>query len=234
MTDLTIIYYTSNWLDSRNPHFLANTRKVLLEAAGGLPIISVSQKPIDFGQNICIGEIGRSNINIYRQILTGAKAAKTPYVAMAEDDVLYTHAHFHKYRPQKTDFAYDLSKWSIFTWTKPPMFSYRVNRKVINTLIAKRDALITALEERFNKFKGVPDEKIPTQWWAEPGRYEKELGVTVHPTEAFKTCNPNIVFSHPEALGYLIHGEKKPLGSLRAMELPDWGRAEDILKLYFK
>lgn len=228
---LTVIYYTSNWLDTHNPHFLANTKKQLIKAIGDLPLISVSQKPMDFGQNLCVGEIGRSHFNIYRQILAGAKAAKTKYVAMAEDDILYSYEHFHSYVPEQDKFAYNMSKWSIFTWKKPPLFTFR-DRKVVNSLIAKKDMLVEALEERFNKFKGVKDEDIPFAYWGDPGRYEKLLGVTVRETEEFATTVPNIVFSHPEAFGYLNLGKRKKIGYISAIEVPYWGSAEEVMKLY--
>ena len=232
--DLTVVYYTANYLDTHNPYFLENTKKQLLKAIGNLPLISVSQKPIAFGQNICVGEIGRSHLNLYRQILAGAKAAKTKYVAMAEDDILYSYEHFHTYLPEKDRFAYDMAKWSIFTWTKPPLFSFRTNRRVVNSLISKRDMLVAAMEERFNKFKGVKDEDIPINYWGDPGRYEDHLGVTVRESEEFYSTVPNIVFSHPEAFGYLSRGTRKRLGDIRAIEIPYWGRAEDILKLYYE
>ena len=233
--DLTIIYYTSNWLDTHNPHFLANTKKYLLKAIGDLPLIIVSQKPTFFGENstnLCVGEIGRSHLNIYRQILWGSKVAKTQWVAMAEDDILYSYDHFHTYLPEKDRFAFDMSKWSIFTWTNPPLFSFRNNRRVVNSLIAKKQMLVEAMEERFDKFKGVKDEDIPISHWGDPGRYEDILGVTVRESEEFYTSYPNIVFTHPEAFGYLNHGTHKKLGDIRAIEIPYWGRAEDILKLY--
>ena len=232
--DLTVVYYTANYLDTHNPYFLENTKKQLLKAIDNLPLISVSQKPMAFGQNICVGETGRSHLNLYRQILIGVKAAKTKYVAMAEDDVLYSHEHFHYHLPEKDVFSYNMAKWSLFTWTRPPLFSFRTKRKVVNSLIAKRDMLVEALEERFNKFKGAPDEKIPIHYWGDPGRYENHLGVTVRETEEFYTTEPNIVFSHPEAFGYLSRGTRKRLGDIRAIEIPYWGRAEDILKLYYE
>lgn len=233
--DLTVIYYTSNWLDTHNPYFLANTKKYLLKAIGDLPLLIVSQKPTLFGDNstnLCVGDIGRSHLNIYRQIMWGSKAAKTKWVAMAEDDILYSFEHFHTYLPEKDRFAYDMSKWSIFTWTKPPLLSFRTNRRVVNSLIAKKDMLVEAMEERFDKFKGVKDEDIPISHWGDPGRYEDILGVTVRECEEFYSTCPNIVFTHPEAFGYLNHGTRKKLGDIRAIEIPYWGRAEDILKLY--
>ncbi len=235
--DLAIIYYTSNWLDTANPYFLSNTKKQLLKAAGDLPIISVSQKPIDLGTNICLGDIGRSHLNIYMQILVGCKRATTKYVAMAEDDILYSYDHFHTYVPPHKKFAYDMSKWSIFTWTKPPLFSFRSNRMVVNSLIANREMLIESLEERFNRVnkllaEGVSLDTIISKW-GDPGRYEEQLGVTVREREEFWTTDPNIVFSHEEAYGYLNHGKKKRLGDLRAISIPGWGSAEDVLKLYY-
>lgn len=238
MADLTIIYYTANYLDEHNPYFLKNTKKQLIEAAGDFPIISVSQKPIDLGQNICVGDIGRSHLNVYWQILVGCKAAKTKYVAMAEDDILYSYAHFHTYVPKENKFAFDMSKWSIFTWTKPPLFSFRSNRRVVNSLISKRDMLVEAMEERFARLEelrkqGKKEEKI-IRYWGDPGRYESYLGVTVREVEEFWTTDPNIVFSHPDAFGYLSRGTHKKLGDIRAIEIPHWGKAEDVLKLYYE
>ena len=238
MKDLTVIYYTSNYLDTHNPYFLENTKKQLLKAIDDLPLISVSQKPIAFGQNICVGDIGRSHLNLYGQILTGAKAAKTKYVAMAEDDILYSYEHFHAYLPDKDRFAYDMNKWSIFTWTRPPLFSFRNNRKVVNSLISPRDMLVEALEERFARVEklkqGGQKEEDIIHYWGDPGRYEDKLGVTVRETEEFYSGVPNIVFSHPEAFGYLSRGTRKKLGDIKAIEIPYWGRAEDVLKLYSK
>lgn len=231
MTDVTIVYYTANWLDDHNPYFLANTKKQLLKAAGDIPIISVSQKPIDLGKNICLGDIGRSHLNIYRQILIGAKTAKTKYVAMAEDDILYSYAHFHEYVPKEDKFAYDMNKWSIFTWSNPPVFSL-INRRVVNSLIAKKNMLVATLEERFAKFAGVKDEDIPTKFWGDPGRYDKELGVTIRETEEFQSTVPSVVFNHPEAFGYLKLGTRKKMGVERAAEIPYWNNAGEILKLY--
>ena len=107
--DLTVIYYTANLISD---YFADNVRKKLLEVLGDTPLISVSQKPIDFGENICVGEIGASNYNVYFQILKGAKAAKTRYVMMAEDDTLYPPEHFLQ-RPPVGSFAYNLNRWTV-------------------------------------------------------------------------------------------------------------------------
>lgn len=225
MTDLTIIYYTANHI---SPFFMANTQKQLLKAVGNTPIISVSQKPIKFGKNICVGDIGRSSYNLYKQILIGARAATTKYVATAEDDVLYPQKHF-VYRPAKDVFAYDINKWSIFVWDNPPHFSYR-NRRTMTSLTVSRTALIKTLEKRFAKH---PDpNNIPLAWWAEPGRFDGYLGIEHVKNERYMCPIPSIVFSTPEAMAFEITGTKKRRGSVRAIEIEPWGTAEEIIKLY--
>jgi hypothetical protein len=83
MNNLSIIFYTDNSLDEV---FAKRIQKELLKAAEGKRIISVSQKPIDFARNICVGDIGRSHHSLFFQVLTGVKAAKTKYIALAEHD----------------------------------------------------------------------------------------------------------------------------------------------------
>lgn len=243
MSNLTVIYYTSNYLEKTNPYFLSNTKEQLIKAIDGLPLVIVSQEPTLFGKhctNVCVGKLGRSHLNIYRQILEGAKAATTEYVALAEDDILYSYEHFHnEYIGMYPDkFLYDMNKVSVFTWIKPALFSFRHDRMVVNQLIAPRKLLIEALEERFMKvtermMQGEKEEKL-IKYWGDLGRYEDILGVTVRPTKTFMCKCPSIVFSHENAFGYLNHGKKKRLGDLRIKELDYWGRAESAMQLYFE
>ena len=224
MTDLTIIYYTANHISD---YFMANTQKQLLKAIGDTPIISVSQKPIDFGDNICVGNIGRSTYNIYKQILIGAREVKTEYVATAEDDVLYSKEHFD-YRPAQDIFAYDVNKWSLYTWD-PSHFSYR-NRRTMTSLIVTRDALVKTLEQRFTKY---PDSNhYPIQRWCEPGRYDRDIHVDPVQNERYESTVPSIVFYTSEAMGFDYLGTRKRRGNVRAVELSPWGTAPDIFKLY--
>jgi len=245
---LTVIYYTSNWMDDKNPFFIENVRKQLLKATTNpntgakLPIVIVSQKPTLFGDNsvnICVGDIGRSHLNIYKQILTGAKEAKTKYVAMAEDDILYTFAHFHNKLPKRGRFLFDMSRWSVFTWSRPPMYSYRKDRRVIHELIVERDLLIESLEERFKRVEYLLENKILTlqqieSRWGDPCRYEKDLGVTVREPEEFWTASPNVVFSHEMAYGFLNHNVKKLLGDIRAFDIPEFGHIDNVMNLFYK
>lgn len=241
MNDLTIVYYTSNHLEETNPYFLNNTKKALIKAVDGLPIVSISHKPVyldyDNHKNYLFKAEGRSHLNIYRQILEGAKMSKTKFVAMAEDDILYSKEHFHSKLPREDCFLYDMNKLSLFTWTNPPLYSFRHNRKVVNQLIAPRQYLIDAMEERFKRVDELLAEGRSLdsilKYFGDPGRYEGHLGVTKRNTDTFMCTCPSIVFSHEHAYGFLNHGKRKRLGDLRINEVPYWGRAEEVLKLFY-
>lgn len=95
--DLTVIYYTSNREDEK---FEAKIRADLLKKIGNLPLISVSQKPLkDFGDNICVGNVGVSDWNIYRQLQLGCEKAKTKWVVTAEADCLYPPTGYFDFIP---------------------------------------------------------------------------------------------------------------------------------------
>ncbi len=241
--DITGILYTSNYLDDHNPYFLKNVKAQIVKALDGIPLIVVSQRPVERFEgfkgnftNINLGDIGRSHRNIYKQMLIGAKAAKTKYVALAEDDILYSWEHFHDSVPEDNQMLYDMNKVSLFTWSKPPVFSFRHNRKVVNQLIADCQYLIDALEERFKRAKELMDqghdEEFVNSRWGDFGRYERRLGVTTREVDTFMSTYPSIVFSHPDAYGFLSRGTNKALGDLRIVELDRWGRAEDIMRLW--
>lgn len=225
MSDLTCIYYTANVISD---HFAHNVQGQLLKALDGLPLISVSKKPIKLGENICVGDTPRSHLNIYRQALIGAKAAKTEYIALAEDDVLYSPEHF-KQRGSPGKFAYNLGTWSIFTWSNPAIFTHKGGgRRNLNALICERDLFIRAMEERFLRWPD--DAKVDISVWAEPGKYEKYLDVSIQQTETFYTNPPNIVFSHETALAFENLGTRKRLGEIRATEIPYWGTAQQVME----
>lgn len=222
--DLTIVYYTANVVPE---NFALYTRAQLRSAAGSAPIVSVSHKPLDFGENIVV-DLPRHHLSIYKQALIGAKAARTKYIALCEDDVLYSPEHF-KHRPSPDKFAYNLGHWNIYTWQKEPVFSWK-GRRNLGQLICERDLFIRAMEERFLRWPD--DSKINLGIWAEPSKYEEQLDVSVKEAEEFWTNPPNVVFSHETALSYENLGTRKRLGGLRATEIPHWGRAETVRSLY--
>ncbi len=220
LNDITLLYYTSNTAPER---FLANIRGHLIEGPGkDLPIISVSQKPIDFGTNICVGEIGQSIYNIYKQILIGAKVAITPWIACCEDDSLYNLEHF-SYRP-KDIFAYNINRLNIHK----DIFFYR-RRAGFCMCIAPTELLIKTLETRFQKYPERSDSSHLLRenlvGFGEPGRSEAKLGLPPVPLEIFTTKIPTMTFSHRYGVG----GVRKIMArDIVTAEDPYWGKAIDL------
>lgn len=223
--DLTIVYYTCNEIPQP---FASKVYEQLLKAAQDTPIIVVSQKPMPTEQNIVV-DLPRHHLSIYRQALIGAKAATTRYIALAEDDVLYSPEHF-KYRPQNMfKFAYNMNYWNVATWGEPMFTQKFCSRRNLGNLICERELFINAMEERFAKY---PDGNVDLGIWAEPSKYERQLGVTIQAPEAFCTNPPNIMFSHQTALSFAGLGTRKKLGEIRATEIPYWGTATKIREMY--
>ena len=223
--DLTVVYYTANFL---NEHFMRNTQQQLLKAIGNLPLITVSKKPMDFGNNICVGDTPRNHIWTWRQALVGAKAVKTKYIALAEDDVFYSPDHFFSHTPPPDYFAYNTYLWSLYTWN-PSFFSWTGEVKRMHSLICERALFVETIEELFAKYPN--DDEFPVHKLGEPGRYEHRQGTTLRKAEHFHSPTPNVIVTHPEAIGFASHGTRKKPGFLRATALPYWGSTEDILKL---
>lgn len=105
-----IIYYTDNSIDER---FAKMIRQRIINAAPSIPIISVSQKPIDFGKNICVGEIGRSLNIMWKQMLTALLYSETETVYITEHDVLYDSSHFEFEPKDDICFYYNRNVWLV-------------------------------------------------------------------------------------------------------------------------
>jgi hypothetical protein len=221
MEDLTIVYYTANTIPQV---FKSHTRRCLAEAIGNYRCIFIYQP----------ASIPRSHLQIYRNALNGALQANTKYIAFCEDDILYTKKHFD-YRPSDGVFGYNKSVWSIYTWVDPPVFSWK-DRRNMYSLICERDLFIKAMEERFSIYTEKKQKELSEEWfikyWAEPGKYERQIGVTPQKTEEWFSEPPLVAFSHETALSFRGLGTRKKIGHLRSYEVPYWGRASDIIKYY--
>ncbi len=247
--DTTIIYLTDNCLDER---VAEACKRHLLKAADGKRIISVSQKPMDFGENICVGDIGRSSINIDKQLLEGLKLVKTRFVAVAEHDVVYDKEHFNYVPPEDIYFYYNVNCWLLQYSSKGHpeyngLFSFRKSESywlLQSQLIANTDSMIEVEEQKIHI---LSDTKVGARWadrarLGEPGIYsverlrevftgaklmhmwpEVEHYATTHTAKLFKTKVPNIDIRHDDNLT----GAKR--GKRRRWSLKPWGTMEDIL-----
>ena len=156
--------------------------------------------------------------------------ATTTYIAIVEDDTLYNKNHFDCFRPPLDAFAYNMHRWSLFTWGAHE-YSWK-NNQAGCACIAPRKLMIEALEERFAKY---PDEEhYPQKFLGEVGRnqYEKALGLTEWPAIEVYSKTSCIQLSHPRGLDKLQRTKHKNPGEIKAIEIPFWGKATDIAKEY--
>ena len=206
--DMTILFYTANVVSKKIMEPVIRSLKRNAERKN-LKIISISQEPIiSLGDNIVVPK-ERSVINIYRQILAGAKKATTKYVALCEDDCLYTPDHFD-YRPNDS-FGYNLSRWNLHL--TEGVYSYR-ERPVLSQCIAVREDLIRNIEERL----ALPT--LEARDFGEFGLYEERLGISHYEYETFSTDIPNMVICHKRNISgrKYIGKDMEPVKTL-----PVWG-----------
>ncbi len=223
MTDLTIIYLTANLLPE---HWANYQRSVLFEAIGEYPLITVTREPIQMPGEIIIDDGVKSHLNMYKQMLKAAKLAETPYIAAAEDDVLYHKSHFSDFRPPLDAFAYDMHRFRLFTWQEEPWFNW--TNRISNCVgILPRELFIEAWEERLAKF---PGDSMPIHRVSEVGRNNQEewMGVTLRKRADYFAEFATIHLNHLS--GTDSTETRKAMGPIRAIEIPYWGRVERILK----
>jgi hypothetical protein len=226
-------------------------QRILAREALDIPLISVSQKPIYFGVNVCVGEIGRSWKSLYTQMLAGLQRIKTEWVVIAEHDVLYNHEHLGYIPEDKSVFWYNANCWLV-QWGDPRehvakldgMYSYWPRRIALSQLIAPTGLLVESTERILELIEGGLKLERGMRWYGEPGVIEGKLKkaavlatsgkptqlqsllgdyVTRYDHKIFKTSLPNIDIRH----GGNFTGPKR--GKKRRYELPYWGRFENAI-----
>jgi len=232
MNDLTILLKTANQL---NEDTAKKIRDYFLKVTENkYPIISVSQKPLDFGKNICVGEIGASKYNSYKQDLIGVREVKTKYVACIDDDTLYTSEHF-LYRPPDDTFSYETNYW----FAEPGKdFYWRVNdinkRGGTWGLISDTKLLLDNLTRRFEIYPAPSKDFI---LWGEPGINDGPYGVASKYERRYSK-KPCVVFAHKLSMGYtqLKRWHRRyghPLPEDKTESLKQFGNAKDLFNSYF-
>lgn len=204
-----------------------------MSAVGDRPLITISAKPVDMPGMHLIQEGPFCATNVYRQLLRGAKLAETKYVAVAEDDTLYTRRHFSDFRPPDDAVAYDMSRWSVFSWKGKDAFFSAIRKHGNFTMIGPRQLVIDALSEREEKWPNGH----PKDYTGEIGRREVEgvLKVTRRKLVEWWCIEPMINLCHPQGLSpnYInTPGLARKPGELKALSVPYWGSAAAIAEIY--
>jgi len=232
MNDLTILLKTANQL---NENTAQKIRDYLLEVTENkYPIISVSQKPINFGKNICVGEIGVSKHNSYKQILIGVREVKTKYVACIDDDALYTPEYF-LYRPSDDVFSYETNYW----FAQPEKdYYWRVHdinkRGGMWSCISSTKLLLDNMTQRFKVYPTTAESRF---LWGEPGINDRPYGI-ISKHERRWSEKPCVVFIHKVSMGYnqfrkFYRRYGYPLPEDKTESLEQFGNIKDLFINYF-
>lgn len=243
----TVLYLTDNQLDSNIERVC---KKYLLQAIKDLPLVSVSQKPIDLGQNISVGELPRSSLSICKQMKVGLSLIKTPFVAIAEHDCIYTDEHFKFIPPDKEKFWYNDNVWFVQYGRDKfgdghGMFSIIKNRKANSQLICSTEQLIKSTDDRIEMMED-PDwlRRYPLGRIGEPGamNYHHAMRLSrghsiAHIREKLQkfianyiginwlTKIPNIDVRHNDN----FTGNRR--GSHRKIKLVPWGTIDEVFNV---
>ncbi len=169
-----IIYYTDNRL--KEPIF-SIVQKHILEA--GLPVVSSSSKPIDFGNNEVIGR-KPNYVTMIKQITSCLERSVVDYVFFCEHDVLYSKSHFDFTPPKNNIFYYNKNAWRWLYKTDKlirhdrmlSLSSLCVNRKFALDHYSRR---MEAIESRIEEFSSR-DPNRARKWGYEPGTKKKRRG----------------------------------------------------------
>lgn len=228
LSDITIIFLTANrlprrWVDFHRGH--------LLRAVEGHPLITVSVEPVDLPGTHLIQEGPFCAWSVYQNMLRAAKIADTKYVGIAEDDTLYPARHFNDFRPPDDAVAYNMSRWTVFSWKGEQAFYSCIRRHGNFSMIGPRQLVIDAIDEREAKYPNGHD------FAGEIGRPDVELrlGVRRNKLVEFWSIEPVINLAHPQGLSptYInTPGLERKTGELKSYDIPIWGRAVDIAKIY--
>lgn len=136
-----IVYYTEN--RCREPIFSA-VQEQIKRSVNGYQIVSVSLKPIEFGENFVLG-LERSYETMFQQILMGLSQLDTDIAFLCEHDVLYAPEHFEFIPPRKDVYYYNENRWFVSGQTGQTLFRYS---KSTSQLCADRRFLLDHYRER--------------------------------------------------------------------------------------
>lgn len=213
--DATILYYTSN---REKPCFERRVQDNIRKVCGDLPIISVSHKPIAFGENICVGDVGTSGFNMFRQVLIGCKAAKTRFIISAESDCLYPPDYF-TYRPPRDDACYRDD--NLYVMPDQMEFFYRKVEGATHAQIVGREFYIKTLEKLF---EGAPEWSVLEKNFPKERHRQSDVFTEIL---YYHTDNPVFQIKTHRGMRYYTHSERIPIP-----EIPYWGNGKSVRAFY--
>ena len=234
MSDCGIIYYTDNKICKTLVYEMA--QRFIQES--GLPIVSCSLKPIDFGKNIVLEGLKRSYMTMVLQIIAALEDSTTKYVFFCEHDVLYHESHFDFTPPTDDIYYYNVHNWR---WLYPQDYLITYNELTsLSGMCCNRRLALRHYQYRLNHIEEFELYKILGREpkWArklgyEPGTKKRRRGgMTDEDHIKVRSEFPNIDIRHSKTFSApKVHQEdfnNPPTDWRRAGmdEIPGWNLRE--------
>lgn len=185
----SVVYYTDNRLNVR----LAKRVQRRIEQSG-LPIVSVSLKPMPhFGRNVHL-TMQRGVLTMFKQILAGLEASEADFVFFCEHDVLYHPSHFDFLPPRDDTFYYNTNVFRV----REDGFAVRTTDcRQTSGLCAGRELLLQHYRERVRR---VEADGFSRRMGFEPGTHRRAERVDDFGSERWESAFPNLDIRHAGAL----------------------------------
>lgn len=233
IAERAFLYYTAGVIHDAFAEEIRDSIAALAIETNSL-LVSVSQKPIDFGLNIVTDLKGWSAWLCYWQIYQGAKGIQRlgiPWVCCCEDDSIYTKEHLSWTPPSPDRFWYNRNRWILEQSGGRALYRYRPNRISMCSCIASTDLMVETLRARFEKFPTPVLERYDPRLrgWGEPGRYEWYLKLPKVGMDYFETEHPILTINHKKGLGGL---RKSKIKDIIVNSLAPWGEAQAMWDRY--
>jgi hypothetical protein len=192
----------------------------------GLPIVSVSLSPINFGTNIILSaESG--HLTMFKQILAGLTISREDVIFFCEHDVLYHMSHFDFIPPRKDIYYYNENVYKV-RYPDGKALTYLCNQT--SGLCAYRELLLKHYEERVRR---VELEGYSNEMGFEPGTHNRASRVDDFKAKSWMSKYPNIDIRHDKNLTPSrwkkdqFRNKKFTAGWKEVTEVPGWGKVSD-------
>lgn len=190
MKNKGIIFYTDSRLDEK---IASPVRGEILKS--NLPIVSVSLKPLNFGQNIVL-DLEPGIMTYLTQILTALEASTADFVFFCEHDVLYSQSHFDFNPPWDDIFYYNINVWR-WDYPKNRAITYDALRS-LSGMCCGRELAIRHYKERI---RIVEKTGWMLKYGFEPGtKRRKRGGISDDFCEDWWSKYPNIDIRHKRTI----------------------------------
>jgi hypothetical protein len=222
-----ILYYTDNRADEK---ILELCQDKISEV--GLPVTSVSLKPIKFGKNIVL-PLERGFLTMAKQILMGLESMTEDVIFFCENDVMYPKSHFEFVPPSKDIYYYNTNVWKLRV---DKAYAVKVDDcRQLSGLCGFRETLINHYRERVRRIE-------ETSWTNaighEPGTHNRKERIDNLKSETWQSPDPLVDIRHDKAATAnrwskeQFRNKKYTEGWTESEVIPHWGKASEIIKRF--